>query len=123
MSKRLFLLVFTLSLLHTSISFAHDTERINQLELEVLKLKQQVSELQSMLQGSSDQEKVVATGDGWKSLANWKKLHAGMGFSDVRKLLGEPEWTHSGNLASWHYKNNGKVSFFRGVVDSWEEPR
>lgn len=57
-----------------------------------------------------------------QSLRNWRQLKTGMSYDDVRKLLGEPDEINGGNIASWHYPNDGRVMFFLGDVDSWYEP-
>ena len=114
-------LVAVLSLLVTSISFAHDSDRIDQLEIEVQILKQQVSELQSMLHGNN-KEKFVSKGDGWKSLANWRKLTTGMDETAVRRILGEPQRIRGGIVAFWYYQNGGTVNFMGGLLQGWSEP-
>ena len=42
--------------------------------------------------------------------------------SVVRSILGEPQKINGGQLAFWHYKKGGKVTFMNGKVYSWKEP-
>jgi len=54
----------------------------------------------------------IVTGEGWKSLANWRKLKQGMSEHDVRALLGEPVRICGGDVALWEYPDYGKVRFY-----------
>jgi hypothetical protein len=111
-----------LSLFIAFNSYADDSDRIDKLEKEVQELKLRISKLESLLINPGAAQEVVTSGDGWKSIANWRKLTTGMGPSDVRKILGEPQRVHGGNIAVWYYQNGGTVDFFLGKVDQWREP-
>ena len=76
-----------------------------------------------MLQGQDDKKKLSVTEDGWKSVANWRKLTTDMGTTALQEILGEPERIDGGTVAFWSYENGGKVSFIEGRVSSWSEPR
>jgi hypothetical protein len=112
-----------LSLFIAFNSYADDSDRIDQLEKEVQELKLRILNLESLLSNQAADQDVVTSGDGWKSIANWRKLTTGMDPSDVRKILGEPQRVDGGDLAYWHYQNGGVVTFFNGKVRRWREPR
>ena len=112
-----------LSLFIAFNSYADDSDRIDQLEKEVQELKLRILNLESLLSNQAAAQDVVTSGDGWKSIANWRKLTTGMDPSDVRKILGEPQRVDGGDLAYWHYQNGGVVTFFNGKVRRWREPR
>jgi hypothetical protein len=104
-------------------SYANDSDRINQLEKELQEIKLRLSKLESLLSNPSKAQEVVASGDGWKSVVNWRKLSRGMDPSDVRKILGEPHRVEGGKFARYYYKNDGMVHFYEDKVDRWAEPR
>ena len=112
-----------LSLFIAFNSYADDSDRIDKLEKEVQKLKLRISKIESLLINPGAAQEVVTPGDGWKSIANWRKLTTGMAPSDVRKILGEPQRVDGGDIALWHYENNGEVMFYSGKVKRWREPR
>jgi hypothetical protein len=102
---------------------AHDSDRIDQLEKETQEIKLRLSKLESLLSNPSKAEELVTSSDGWKSLANWRKLATDMGYSDVQKILGEPHRVDGGSVAHWYYQNDGRVTFLGGKVQQWREPR
>ncbi len=104
-------------------SNAHDRDQIDQLEKEIQELKLRVSELESLLIKSNTVQEVVTTGEGWKSITNWRKLTTDMSTSDVQKILGEPHYVSGGTVAYWDYPNDGRVFFYKGKVSQWQEPR
>jgi len=112
-----------LSLVATSSSYAHDSDRIEQLEREVQETKERLSILESILQNKTNEKEHVITGDGWKSVANWRKLTTGMNTSTVQKILGDAHRVQGGTLAFWNYKNGGTVTFYKGKLTSWSEPQ
>ena len=111
-----------LSLFIAFNSYADDSDRIDKLEKEVQELKLRISKLESLLSNPAAAQDVVTSSDGWKSIANWRKLTTGMAPSDVRKILGEPQRGVGGDLAIWYYQNGGMVYYFVGKVERWEEP-
>lgn len=111
------LLTFTLN------SFGSDSVRITQLEKEVQELKIRLSRLESPQSSTNQPQKTIITGEGWKSLANWRSLKNGMSYDEVRSILGEPSRVDGGSVAHWYYSNRGRVIFFLDKLDRWEEPR
>jgi hypothetical protein len=122
MVKKIAIIGF-LSLAVAFNSYAQDSDRIDRLEKEILETKLRVLKLESLLSNSSNAQKPVISGEAWKSVANWRKLAAGMSTSDVQTILGEPQRIDGGNVARWYYQNRGDVSFISGKVHSWTEPR
>lgn len=104
-------------------SYARDGDRITQLEKEVQELKLRLSRLESPQSSTNQQQRTIVSGEGWKSLANWRSLKNGMSYDEVRSILGEPNRIDGGTLAQWHYSNRGSVRFFLDKVDQWQEPR
>ena len=102
---------------------AHDSDRVDQLEKELQEIKLRLSKLESLLSNPSNAQKPVTSGEGWKSIMNWRKLTNGMSTSDVQRILGEPHWVDGGAIASWYYQNGGRITFYEGKVDRWTEPR
>jgi hypothetical protein len=122
MVKRI-IVIGLLSLVVAFNSYAQDSDRIDQLEKEIQELKLRVLKLESLISNPSLAQEAAPLGEGWNSVANWRKLSTDMDYSDVRKILGEPQRIDGGNLARWVYQNGGEVFFFLGKVDRWEEPR
>ena len=105
-------------------ALANDSDRITTLEKEVQELKLRLANLESPQSTPSNRPKVVATKDGWKSLANWRSLKKGMGPDDVRGVLDEPAIVRaSGPFTIWNYSNRGTVTFYEERLDGWTEPR
>ena len=104
-------------------SFARDGDRITQLEKEVQELKLRLSRLESPQSSNTQQQRIIITGEGWKSLANWRSLKNGMSYDEVRSILGEPSRVDGGSIARWHYSNRGLAVFFSDKLERWEEPR
>ena len=115
-------IVLFLSLVVTLSSYAHDSDRIEQLEREVQETKQRLSILESKLQHTNDEEELVISDDGWKSVANWRKLTFGMSALSVKNLLGDPHKIDGAKNAVWYYDNGGVVRIIDGNVDRWSEP-
>lgn len=115
-----------LSLAFSFNANAHDGDRVAQMEREIQEIKLRLSKLESLLSNPSNPsnaQEPATSDDGWKSVMNWRKLYKDMSTSDVRKILGEPHRVDGGNLANWHYQNGGRIVFFEGKVDHWNEPR
>ena len=112
-----------LSLVVAFNSYAQDSDRIDQLEKEIQVLKLRVLTIESLISNPSLTQEVVPSGEGWNSVANWRKLSTDMNYNDVRKILGEPYRVDGGNMVIWYYKNDGRVVFIEGKVHEWTEPR
>ena len=104
-------------------SSAQGTERIDQLDKEIQEIRLRLSKLESLLTGTDKTQQLTPSGEGWKSIMNWRKLSTGMAPSEVQKILGEPLRADGGVVARWHYQNGGAVMFYEGKVRQWEEPR
>lgn len=104
-------------------SYAHESDRIDELEQEVQNLEMRISELERRLQQASDDGNELApSGDGWTSLTNWRKLTKRMRPADVREILGEPQRIDGGSFTTWYYENGGDVTFYEEKVYGWSEP-
>ena len=112
-----------LSLAAAFNSYAHDSDRIDQLEKEIQETKLRLSKLESLLSNPSKAQELVTSGEGWKSVMNWRKLTKDMSTSDVQKILGEPHRVDGGTFTKWYYQNDGRIIFYEGKVDNWREPR
>lgn len=97
-------------------------KRIEQLERDVQEVKSRISALETMLSGNNKTNEVVIVGEGWKSLASWRKLKTGMSYESVKEILGSAHRVHGGSIASWYYENGGEVTFMDGEVFEWKEP-
>ena len=117
------IIVGLLSLVVAFNANAQDGHRIDQLEKDIQELKLRRSKLESILSSPSSGQETVPSSEGWKSVANWRKLSTDMGTSDVKKILGEPHRVDGGGVAIWHYQNDGRVIFIDGKVSQWTEPR
>jgi hypothetical protein len=111
------MLTFTLN------SYGSDSVRIKQLEKEVQELKLRLSKLEDTQTTTNQQQRNIVSGEGWKSLANWRSLKNGMSYDEVRSILGEPSRVDGGSIAYWHYSNRGRVIFMSDKLERWEEPR
>ena len=111
-----------LSLVATFSSYAQDSDRIEQLEREIQEIKQRVSILESQLRSKNDEKELVGADDGWKSIANWRKLTPGMSALSVKEILGDPYKIDGAKNAVWYYENGGVVRIIDGNVDRWSEP-
>ena len=124
--ETMFKIIIVLGFLAFSVALdvhADESARIDRLEKQVQELTVRLSNLESQLKDEDQVQEFVARGNGWKSIANWRKLTTSMGYDDVERILGTPERVDGGNLARWHYPNRAEVVFMRGKVESWSEPR
>ena len=104
-------------------SYADDSDRIDQLEREVQELKQRISKLETLLSNTNEEQVLINSGDGWKSVSNWRKLATGMSYDEVRNILGEPHRIDGGGVAYWYYQNGSSATFISNRLQSWQEPR
>ena len=120
---KIILLIGCLSFAIALDAQAQDSNRIDQLEKELQETKLRVTKLESLLSNPSNAQKPATSGDGWNSIANWRKLAKEMSPTDVQKILGEPHRVDRGTFSIWHYRNDGRVNFYQGKVYQWTEPR
>jgi hypothetical protein len=104
-------------------SYAQDGDRIGKLEKEIQELKLRLSKIESLLSNPSKTQNLGTSGEGWKSVASWRKLSTDMDADDVRAVLGDPHRVDGGDIAHWYYQNGGKIIFMEGRIYRWEEPR
>jgi hypothetical protein len=104
-------------------SYADDSARIQQLEKEIQQINARLAKLESIAGGSNNASKPFASVDGWKSIANWRRLATGMSATEVQQILGEPDRVDGGVAAYWRYQNGGEVGFLRGELQRWREPK
>jgi len=117
--------IIVIGLLSFVVAFnsnAQDIDRIGQLEKEIQEIKLRLSKLESLFSNPSKTQELVTSSEGWKSVMNWRKLTTGMDTSDVQRILGAPQRVDGGVIASWYYENGGRVIYYKGKVDRWEEP-
>ena len=112
-----------LLLVATFSAYAHDSDRIEQLEREVQETKQRLSILESKLLNKNNEKELVIADEGWKSVANWRKLSPGMSALSVKKILGDPHKIDGAKNPVWYYDNGGVVRIIDGNVDRWSEPK
>lgn len=120
---RCVLLAFALGAVQ--VAQAQDADRIDQLEKEVLTLKQRLSKIEAILGKDSAPTaapKVAVQGEGWKSLSAWRQLRTGATPDSVRNQLGEPAKINGGSVAHWYYPNAGELTFIGDRLHSWREP-
>ena len=103
--------------------YAQDSDRIVQLEKEIQELKLRLSKIESLLSKPTKIQEPLASGEGWKSVVNWRKISTDMSASDVQIILGEPQRLDGGDIARWYYHNGGVITFMQGKVYGWQEPR
>ena len=93
------------------------------MEREVQELKQRISKLETLLSNTNEEQVLINSGDGWKSVSNWRKLATGMSYDEVRNILGEPHRIDGGGVAYWYYQNGSSATFISNRLQSWQEPR
>ena len=109
--------------LRTKSNQAHlDNEELASMEIEIQELKNRILILEARLSSIKDSEEPVIPNEGWKVLTSWRKLKTGMDYESVERILGPAHRIDGGIIANWYYKNGGRVNFFEGSVQRWEEP-
>lgn len=116
--------IWLISLLVASSACAHDSDRIEQLQIEVDALKQRLSELEALLTDTTQGPAVVPSIEGWRSVENWRTLRTGMSPDEVHQVLGKPHRVEVGfYFTVWDYRNGGRVNFVDKGLAEWREPR
>jgi hypothetical protein len=98
-------------------AYADDAERIDELERRIEAIEAQLAEL------VNSPERPFKTGEGWKSLSNWRSLRRGMRTLHVREILGDAHRIDGGYFTVWHYQNGGRVEFANEELNKWTEPQ
>ena len=104
-----------------SRSAVSDSDRINLLENEIRDLKIRISKLEGQ-PGLTKSKRVAPSGNGWRSIDNWRRLSTKMSPDEVKAILGEPTRINGGSVAIWYYPNGGTVTFIDEGIYSWTEP-
>jgi hypothetical protein len=99
-----------------------ETEELASVENEIQELKNRILKLESRLSSIKGTVEPVILNEGWKSLKSWRKLKTGMDYESVERILGPAHRINGGIIANWYYENGGRVNFFEGSVQRWEEP-
>lgn len=102
---------------------ANEADRLQNLERELQEIKARLSALERPAVTTKPAQAPAQSGDGWKVVSNWRRLKEGMGYDEVRNILGEPERVNGGDVAIWRYANRGEAGFFLGKLNRWSEPR
>lgn len=91
--------------------------QIQSLEKRVVRLEEleTIDQLSNLVDEMIEKRKVEQ--------ASWRKISTEMDEIEVQTLLGEPQHIDGGNLATWYYPNNGQITFLKGKVYSWREPK
>jgi outer membrane protein assembly factor BamE (lipoprotein component of BamABCDE complex) len=101
---------------------AQSDPRVDRLEAEVRDLQLRLSKIEAGQGGFVADQKLEASGLGWKSLSNWRQLKTGMTPEQVRAILGEPRRITGGSIAEWFYPNGGVSMFMQEKLYRWTEP-
>ncbi|MBD3642261.1 MAG: hypothetical protein HUJ18_14805 [Marinobacter sp.] len=99
-----------------------ETGELVSIENELQGLKNRISKLEARLSVIKGEGDPVTLKDGWKRLKSWRKLEAEMDYESVERILGPAHRVDGGIVANWYYENGGRVTFYRGSVQRWEEP-
>lgn len=99
------------------------------ISADVSSLQQQVTELKSRVEKLEKLLDEKFADDRWRDSILWSRLKPGMGYEDVRKLLGKPARVEEAIFTTWYYHKTSKlhshVWFDEGKVLGWEglEPK
>ena len=99
-----------------------ETGELVGIENELQELKNRISQLEERLSSIKGTDDPVTLNDGWKRIENWRALEAEMDYESVERILGPAHRIDGGIVANWYYENGGRVIFYRGSVQRWEEP-
>jgi len=105
-----------------SIQTELEAGELASFENEIQELKNRILKLESRLSLIKGTGEPVIVNDGWKRLKSWRELKTGMDYESVERILGPAHRIDGGIIANWYYKNGGRVNFFEGSVQRWEEP-
>lgn len=143
MVTRLPLALF-LSFAVVSGACAHESDRIDELERELIETqkklldtRKRLSILESMIRDQGNEKKPVASdkadsgdtdsaedssSERKRPNAAWRQLSAGMSTNKVFKIIGDPQRIKGGKITTWYYPNGGSVVFWDGYLNEWTEP-
>ena len=96
----------------------------NQAQADDAALEQRVAELESRVQKLEKLLGEKFADDRWKEPILWSRIRLGMGYEDVRKLLGKPARVEQSIFTTWYYHktstDHSHVWFDEGKVLGWE---
>ncbi len=96
----------------------------NQALADEASLVQRVTELESRVQMLEKLLDEKFADDRWKDPILWSRIRRGMGYDEVRKLLGKPAKEEEAIFTTWYYHKTSKVHshvwFDEGKVLGWE---
>lgn len=104
----------------TSTVESAQNDGFSALEQRVSRLEERVAKMERFILQSASQQEPTRTSVP-PGRERWRRLKTGLTESQVRSILGEPLRIEGGTFAYWYY-SGGSVTFYRGNVDSWNEP-
>jgi hypothetical protein len=108
-----------------TVTFAQSSDKFEQLEREIQDIRARLLRLESG-QGSAkpnSPDRSAVSGEGWKSISQWRQLKRGMTPGETKGILGEPSRIQVEGFTFWFYPNGGRVSLYNDRLDGWTEPR
>jgi hypothetical protein len=89
-------------------------------------LQQQIDELRSRVLQLEQELASIDNPVNWKDPVYWQKLHKGMPFADVVKVLGKPDRKENRIFETWYYhptsRTHSYIWFDDGKVLGYEPP-
>ena len=96
--------------------------KVDSLLARIDELEKRVAALENLLKATPARRPAADAASNPADIANWRRLRENMSMEDVRSLLGEPEKIDGGSVAVWYYPRSGRVMFFSGRLNQWQEP-